>query len=57
MVVVRLQKLAVVAAFLQLASTFLTSAIILLLLSRLPVQRRRALDGGAHGAGIQCVSS
>jgi hypothetical protein len=30
------------------------SAIILLLLGRLPVQRRHALDGGAHGAGTQC---
>jgi len=58
MIVVRLQRLAVVTALkFQLASNFLISAIILLVIGRLPVQRRRALDGGAHGAGTQCVSS
>lgn len=54
MVVVGLQRLLNGTTFFQLASMLLTSAIILFLLGRLPVQRRHALDGGAHGAGTQC---
>ena len=57
MVVVRLQRLIGEATFFHLASNLLASVIMLLLLGRLPVQRRHALDGGAHDAGTQCVSS